>query len=372
MMSRAGILALIVLLLNVFPPPPAQAEAVLPPLRRPALLSEKAPQSVLLDVTGAGDRLIAVGERGHILVSADNGTTWRQKPAPVSVTLTAVGFASPEVGWAVGHSGVVLNTEDGGDNWHQQLDGHGAADLVMASVTARKPAEEGQETFQRDMAEAERLVADGADKPFLDLCFTDRRNGFILGAYNLMFRTMDGGRTWAPWSRHTDNPNAYHLYRMLTVGHDLYVAGELGLLLRSDDRGQTFQNLPSPYEGSYFGLIGLKSGLLIAYGLRGHAFQSADRGATWRPLNTGAQASITDAIELKDGRLLLVTQSGQVLIGDGHTPSFSSLAMETAFPFAAAAQAKNGDLILVGARGVRVVLAGELSQLSGKPSGDRK
>ena len=350
----------------------AHAEGVLPVLERPAMISRKAAQSVLLDITSCGRRLIAVGERGHILVSQDNGATWQQKPAPVSVTLTGVAFPSPLVGWAVGHSGVVLNSEDGGETWRKQLDGYQAAELAMAAVVARKSTEEGMESFLRDQAEAEGLMDDGPDKPFLDLFFTDIQNGFVVGAYNLMFHTTDGGKTWAPWMNHTKNPNGYHLYHMLHFANDFYLAGERGLLLRSTDQDQTFQALPFPYEGSLFGLIGLKSGMLIAYGLRGHALQSSDRGATWIPLNTGAQASITDAIEIKDGRLLLVTQSGQVLISSDHLDSFSSIAMETSFPFAAVVQAENGDLVIVGARGIQVVAAGQFCQLADKSSGDRK
>jgi photosystem II stability/assembly factor-like uncharacterized protein len=335
-------------------------------------MSDRALQSVLLDVTASGNRLIAVGERGHILISSDNGATWQQKPAPVSVTLTAVNFASLRVGWAAGHAGVVLNTEDGGETWHQQLDGHRAAGLVMAAVEARRPTGEGTERFEQDLAEAKMLQSDGADKPFMDLCFADRQHGFIVGAYNLIFSTEDGGQTWRPWMSHTDNPADHHLYRMVSVGDDLFIAGELGLLLRSTDRGNTFSAIPAPYEGSYFGLIGLKSGKLIAYGLRGHAFRSTDRGTTWTPVNTGLQAAITDAIELKDGTLLLITQSGQILASHDQAGSFSIVSMEATFPFSAAAQAQNGDLVLVGARGVKVVSARQLVHPADKISGVRK
>lgn len=349
----------------------AYADEVLPVLERPAMISPQSTQSVLLDITTAGLRLIAVGERGIILVSSDNGATWQQKPTPVSVTLTAVAFPSPLVGWAAGHSGVVLKSENGGETWRKQLDGIQAANLAIAAVQARKPTEEGMETFKRDQAEADMLLADGPDKPFLSLCFTDDRSGFVVGAYNLMFHTTDGGQTWVPWMNHGGNPQVLHFYRMLNVADDYYLAGERGLLLRSSDQGQTFQVLPSPYEGSLFGIISLENGILIAYGLRGHAFQSSDQGATWTPLDTGAQTSINDAIELKDGRLLLVTQSGQVLISNDHINSFSNIAMKTSFPFTAAAQAVNGDLVLVGARGVHVVADDQLRHFADK-SGDSK
>jgi AraC family transcriptional regulator len=40
---------------------------------------------------------------------------------------------------------------------------------------------------------AELLVSDGADKPFLDLYFKNDREGLGVGAYGLIFQTIDGG-----------------------------------------------------------------------------------------------------------------------------------------------------------------------------------
>jgi len=58
-----------------------------------------------------------------VILSDDDGATWHQAKVPVSVTLTAVSFGTPAKGWAVGHSGIVLHTEDGGETWVKQLDG---------------------------------------------------------------------------------------------------------------------------------------------------------------------------------------------------------------------------------------------------------
>ena len=38
----------------------------------------KASKSLLLDITGSGSRLVAVGEHGHILFSDDAGANWEQ------------------------------------------------------------------------------------------------------------------------------------------------------------------------------------------------------------------------------------------------------------------------------------------------------
>src|SRR3977135_3294331 len=80
------------------------------PLQVPALPSRLAASSPLFAIARAGTRLVAVGQRGHVLLSDDDGTSWRQAAVPVSVDLTAVHFASPQRGWAVGHDGAILHS----------------------------------------------------------------------------------------------------------------------------------------------------------------------------------------------------------------------------------------------------------------------
>src|SRR5210317_1904685 len=82
-----------------------------------------ASQSLLLDITHAGERIVTVGERGHILYSDDRGNSWRQAQVPTSQMLTAVHFYNSQRGWAVGHDGLILVSDDGGKQWRIQRDG---------------------------------------------------------------------------------------------------------------------------------------------------------------------------------------------------------------------------------------------------------
>ena len=70
--------------------------------------SAKASQSLLLDATHAGKRLVVVGDRGHILFSDDQGRTWTQARVPTRQLLTAVFFLDDKRGWAVGHDALVV------------------------------------------------------------------------------------------------------------------------------------------------------------------------------------------------------------------------------------------------------------------------
>src|SRR5215469_14097420 len=91
-------------------------------LRKAPAWRSQAPESTLiLGVAHAGPRLVAVGARGMVLLSDDDGTSWRQaKTVPVRSTLTAVSFIDSKSGWAVGHDGAILATNDGGETWTLQ------------------------------------------------------------------------------------------------------------------------------------------------------------------------------------------------------------------------------------------------------------
>jgi photosystem II stability/assembly factor-like uncharacterized protein len=283
----------------------ATAAAVAGAPERAAVETALGARSVLVGAAQAGQRLVAVGERGIILSSDDGGRQWKQASVPVSVTLTAVRFADARNGFAVGHAGTVLSTTDGGQHWSRVLDGMRIAQLALEAAKAS-----GDAAAIRD---AERLVADGADKPLLDVLVLDARRAVVVGAYGLALATEDGGATWAPWMARLDNPKGLHLYAIRRHGDALVVAGEQGLLLRSDDAGRSFRRLASPYKGSFFTAEMPSAHEIVVAGLRGNVWRSADAGATWSQLASPVPVSVTASTLRRDGSLVLVNQAGMVL-----------------------------------------------------------
>lgn len=326
----------------------AAASGFKDPLEMPAAQSPLASKSLLQAVTRAGNRLVAVGQHGHIVVSTDAGATWQQASVPVSSDLTAVFFANERKGWAVGHDGVILATDDGGSTWKLQLDGKRANQALLEDLS-RKPETEASKTL---LAEAKRNVEQGADKPFLDVWFADERTGYAVGAYNLIFRTDDGGATWAPWFDRTDNPKFFNLYSVRPAGGDLYIAGEGGLVLKLDAAAQRFRAVELPYQGSLFGVTG-DAGNVVVYGLRGNAFHSDDGGRTWKKADTSLRASIVAAASVGNV-IALADVSGRVSGSADGGRSWQPLRVPAAMMVAGIADAGNGKIALAGMRGVVV------------------
>jgi photosystem II stability/assembly factor-like uncharacterized protein len=288
-------------------------------LDTPAAPSPLAPRGLLNGLALAGTRIVAVGQRGHILLSDDGGTVWQQAAVPVSSDLVAVHFPTAQLGWAVGHDGVILHSEDAGRSWKRQRDGR----------------------------------PDAADVPLLDVWFEDGRTGWAVGAFGLVLRTTDAGRSWDAPQDAAENPKSLHIYAVRGIGGELYMAGEQGLLLRREAASGRFKALASPYAGTLFGLAG-DARAVVGFGLRGNVVRSTDAGATWQGLNTGVPVGLTAGTTDARGRIVIASQAGHLLASGDGGASFQPVRVEKLVP-AAAVLVAGGQLVVAGPRGVQRV-----------------
>jgi photosystem II stability/assembly factor-like uncharacterized protein len=281
----------------------AGARADAPPAR-PALVTPIAAQAMVLGAALAGPRSVAVGEHGIVMLSDDGGATQRQASSvPVRSLLTAVDFIDDKHGWAVGHHGVVLASHDGGESWQVQ---------------------------RRDVS---------TDRPLFAVHFFDARQGVAVGLWGLILVTDDGGKTWAeqapppaPNGRRAD----YNLLGLFADAHGrLFATAERGLLLRSDDRGHSWQLLETGYAGSFWTGAALDDGSLLAAGQRGNLYRSDDDGRSWQRVALNSKSSVT-AIARHGADVLAVGLDGLVArSGDGGR-TFATTVREDGMPLTAA------------------------------------
>lgn len=294
------------------------ALSVVPPKGGEAVKTKYATESLLLGVTRAGNRIVAVGEYGNIVLSDDDGKTWRQATkVPSTVTLTAVAFVDEKTGWAVGHDTLILHTVDGGETWVKQFGG-GESDNALLSVYFKTPT-----------------------------------HGFAVGAFNYTVETLDAGKTWTerktlmppppegsvkapvidenadptapkktvagaggddPYAAATGDEN--HLNQIFAGPDDktIFIAAEAGAVYRSTDEGTTWSKILTGYPGSFWGGLTAKDGTVYVTGMRGNIWASKDKGLTFAKLDTsGADQSIASGIQLEDGSMVFVGLGGQVL-----------------------------------------------------------
>lgn len=317
----------------------------------PAEVSSLATKSPLFGITRAGSNYVAVGEHGHILHSADKGQSWVQSVVPLSSPLLAVSFPTPSKGWAVGHDGVILHSTDGGKNWVRKFDGREVGAMMEAWYTKQPKSDDPKIINARE--EAGRFQREGASKPFFDVYFESEKSGWVVGSFNLILKTDDGGTTWEPWLHRTENPSGYSLHAISVADGDVYIVGELGLVLRLDRAKNSFVALKTPYKGSFFGVTG-KPGLVLVYGLRGNLFRSRDKGDTWQALKQDMEAALVGGCAIDDGSLVLVSNAGHLMLSRDDGTTFYRVPAVTSEFLSAVAPVDGKSVIVVGARGVRI------------------
>jgi photosystem II stability/assembly factor-like uncharacterized protein len=341
----------------------------------PAMMTEKGLQSVLMGACRAGDRIVTAGERGHIYYSDNEGSTWTQASVPLSVNLNAVHFPTSRKGWAAGHDGVVLHSDDGGVSWQKQLDGYVAAKISQKAAANNleqllkiKPTRgvvsvEGI-NYQLEIAkwrldEAERDQRIGPAKPFLDIWFKNEKEGFAIGAFGLFFHTSDGGQTWEDYATKIENPDGMHLYSVKGgAGDAIYIVGEVGLAFRSRDGGDNWETLQVNYEGGLFGVLTTKViGQVYVYGLRGNVFKSNDFGHRWRRIDTGTVSSLFGGLVLNEEKAVFVGQGGTILSHDTATAAGLCRVVpnDDRHYLAAAVSIDMGMLLVVGMAGAKLI-----------------
>ncbi len=282
---------------------------------KPATLARLASQSLLLDGDKAGSRLIVVGERGHILVSDDSGLNWEQVSSPVSVLLTAIHMHDAQLGFITGHDGVILRTQDGGESWE---------------LVHHAPEEQ---------------------RPLLDIWFGDANRGFAVGAYGYFLETSDRGNSWVPRMISEDD---YHFNSIAaSESEHLFIGAEFGVAYHSRDAGVNWQEIDSPYTGSWFGALTVPPSTLFLGGLRGSLYRSTDNGATWDQIQTATTATLTDMTLTANGTILVSGLDGVLLTSRDGGNSFSMIQNTDRLGISAVVALADDAVLLVGEFGVR-------------------
>lgn len=336
-----------------------------------------ASQSLLLDITRAGTRLVAVGERGHILYSDDGGLNWRQASVPTTQMLTCVFFIDELRGWAAGHDGLILVSDDGGAHWRIQRDGIAAQQqankvlraqayqrvkLLERAAAGADSARSNELALELEEAQLDLEDADAAlqeavfTSPLLDIWFDNRQRGWAVGAFGALVTTRNGGEQWSSEPELVDNPDEFHLNAVTGDGAGrVFIAGESGGMYRSLDSGASWETLDPVYAGSWFGaLYNTTSAALVVFGLRGKLYRSADFGSNWQAPGDDNDMTLAGGGSGPDGHLVVVGAVGTILhsVDGGH--SFKRRSLPDRLSLSSALY-QDDRLVLVGQGGIKLL-----------------
>lgn len=225
----------------------------------------------------------AVGTSGVVLKSLDGGVTWDSQYANTQLELTGVSFVSPTTGWAVGVNGTVRRTTDGGVNWATQSTG----------TTAN----------------------------FRDVSFVDSNVGVAVGdrgtTYSTIRYTTNGGASWS--SGTTTATVQLTAVEMVTSSVGWAVGGS-GTILKTTDGGANWITQPA-LSASGLNSVSFEPGGLVGYVVGNAAvpnwtvYKTVDGGATWSTvpgLGTTGAVNIYAVSTLDASSAVIVGASGVV------------------------------------------------------------
>lgn len=245
----------------------------------PAAHTSIATQAYMQDAALAGERIVAVGDHGIVLLSDDQGQSYRQAAdVPVSSPLNAVSFVNANEGWAVGQWGAILATEDGGNSWRVQ----------------RLDTEE--------------------DRPLFAVHFFNAQEGIAVGLWSLVLTTRDGGDNWSvqtlpapPGSRRAD---LNLMGAFVDAQGRFYVTAERGKVLTSADKGVTWSYLDTGYRGTLWTGVALPDGGLLVGGQSGTLLRSDDGGQNWVQVPVATKSPINGLGSVAGGGVRVVGLDG--------------------------------------------------------------
>jgi len=174
--------------------------------------------------------VVAAGYWGAVYVSEDAGKTWKKGETGTRQLLYDVSMADAKRGWAVGQSGIILRTEDGGLTWTQQPNNKVDEDTHLFGVQA-----------------------------------LDANTAWAVGEWGGRLFTDDGGKSWQDRSLTIDQLHPQFVWLSppeqdkvrkgekvyedvgltdiycLPNGKDCWIIGEFGYIFHSENAGQSWE-----------------------------------------------------------------------------------------------------------------------------------
>jgi photosystem II stability/assembly factor-like uncharacterized protein len=260
----------------------------------------------------------AVGQSGKVLATTDGGQTWTSQSSATGVDLQGVDFIDDTHGWAVGSGGIVIYTTNGGASWiattagtatgFQDVDfvdaSHGWAVGATVLANAIYATTDGGLTWTAQAAPA--------GIGLVGVSFSDLQHGFAVGFLGAAYRTEDGGQTWLEMVVQTTS-NYYAVHRINAL--EGVIASFQGNIHRTQDGGLTWTVAAS--LGKALGGIAVAGTSGFVAGVQGTVARSEDEGVSWEieptgtlyDLNNVAAASPTSAFAVGAGGTLVEYKS---------------------------------------------------------------
>lgn len=280
----------------------------------------------LISVSGKSQgQALAVGFTGAIFITENGGNSWQQILSGNRLScssgddLYSVFCISENIGWAVGYrasclgggGNIVLKTTNGGKIWKTQLiDQHEGGQIKSVHFVDEYfgwVVGEGTTGFYRTTDGGENWIE--GEFLFSSIFFIDRYTGWATddNFNNGIFKSTDNGATWVQKSS-ISSSNVYFIE--VSTG---WAAGEGGCILKSTDGGETWLSKASGTTNNLNCIKFYDLNLGICVGNEGTVLLSTDGGESWISLVSGSINNLKSITFINSNTVWVAGSNGTIL-----------------------------------------------------------
>ncbi|RTZ89357.1 MAG: hypothetical protein DSY81_01915 [Bacillota bacterium] len=274
-------------------------------------LAAKAESALLISVVREGEVVLVAGDHGLILRSTDGGKSFRQIVTPTRRMLTSIVLGENGIAFAAGHDTTVLRSLDRGLTW-QSVHCDPEANLALFTIQSI----DGKRIVAAGSFGTVMISDDGGDNWRQQLISEDGPHIFSLqnttsrliatGEFGSIFESTNGGDTWQLLESPYDG-SFFHI--MALEPSTLLVMGLRGNLWEGEPGN--WKRIETSSEASLFGGCRLSDSGIVVVGDEGLALRRSPEGR-WQDISPGERRILSSVVELPGGELLIVGEKGFV------------------------------------------------------------
>ncbi|RJP80437.1 MAG: T9SS C-terminal target domain-containing protein [Candidatus Zixiibacteriota bacterium] len=267
---------------------------------------------------------VAVGATGTIIRTENGGQLWLPVPSGVTATLMGTFFVDANHGWACGSGGSILATTNGGETWSSQPSGVTQYLYYVHFVDTLNGWACGQNGFvlhTTNGGQSWLVQPTGSTMALWSIRFANNLVGWTVGQSGTILKTTNGGETWNPQISGTTT----YLQSVFCVGPDtVYAVGGNGTILRSYNGGETWLPCITGTTNWFYQAFFTSATHGWAVARYGLIMCTADAGENWSTqYNPGTSTLVLRGVSFTNGQIGWVSGTGGTVLytDNGGVPS---------------------------------------------------
>lgn len=213
--------------------------------------------------------------------------------------------------FAVGTSGLILKSTNGGSNYSSTVSGNSNFQSVHAlGLHVWAVGDGGAFSKSTDLGTSWQSSTIASGQKLNAVYFIDSLNGYTAGNNGLLLKTNNGGSTWSS----IETGVTYNINNLkFTDAMTGFISGENTSILKTTNGGINWIVLPTP-STSFLRCFDIAGSEIIAGSSENKLYRSTDGGATWSsiPLNILSLPGINALVITAPSKYTIVLESGSI------------------------------------------------------------